>query len=252
MTEVIGLASGYCTFTFSVKTVKEALLPIYQNQSIEAFYGAQSFQIFAPIRALLFSSGSADSDVEDSFVHNFIANLFENVFRSDGSLESCCTMKFPKLTQTYQYKSDYVLFVTHRLDLACAEVKSLTGNHTFPKSDLVKIGQEMRWMINKLVREGVNKPMVGGVQISGFKMYTYKMDIISTAAYRLVELGNSQRYLLKNVNLTTAREAKERLRQKSQNVPSNPNLPLSRLRDNDFSLIKNQKKECCNVRLFIF
>ncbi|KAI7855917.1 hypothetical protein BDC45DRAFT_80354 [Circinella umbellata] len=58
-----------------------------------------------------------------------------------------------KTTITYApFKPDYVIFITkrsNRLDLTCAEAKSRINNHVFPKSDLVKPGQEMRWMVNK-------------------------------------------------------------------------------------------------------
>lgn len=61
----------------------------------------------------------------------------------------------------------------------------------FPKSDLVKIAQEMKWMLNKLVREGVEMLVVGGVLITGFTMYTFKMELIDASIYRMVQLSKT-------------------------------------------------------------
>lgn len=49
----------------------------------------------------------------------------------------------------------------------------------------------MRWMLNKLVQEGVGRPVVGGILISGFHMQTYKMELIDVGVYRMVELSET-------------------------------------------------------------
>lgn len=92
------------------------------------------------------------------------------------------------------FKPDYVVFVkqrSQRFDLTCAEAKSPTNTAVFPKSDLVKISQEMKWMANKLIREGVEMPVVGGVLAVGFNMFTYKMELIDAGIYRMVELSKT-------------------------------------------------------------
>lgn len=96
-----------------------------------------------------------------------------------------------------EFKPDYVLFVlqrSQRLDLTCVEAKSPSNRSVFPKSDLVKIGQEMRWMYNKLVVEGVQNPVVGDILISGYDMFTFKMDMIDDSVYRLTELSKTLIY----------------------------------------------------------
>lgn len=92
------------------------------------------------------------------------------------------------------FKPDYAIFVKQRslrLDLSCAEAKSPVNTAVFPKSDLIKIAQEMKWMLNKLVREGVETPVVGGVLITGFTMYTFKMELIDASIYRMVQLSKT-------------------------------------------------------------
>ncbi|CAO3636373.1 unnamed protein product [Mucor fragilis] len=131
----------------------------------------------------------------------------------------------------------------------------------FPKSDLVKIAQEMKWMLNKLVREGVEMLVVGGVLITGFTMYTFKMELIDASIYRMVQLSKtllfrnlqglvllptivSNLLQLKNITLTTANKTKDRLVKKAKGIAPEYNPPsLSWLQDAEFSLFKRKKKE---------
>ncbi|KAG2202175.1 hypothetical protein INT46_007690, partial [Mucor plumbeus] len=216
--------------------------------------------------ALLFSNGTPDSDLEDSFMHNFIATLFEDIFMLDTILESKWAngqlSGKRKCDDGTHFKPDYVIFITqrsHRLDLSCAEAKSPINNRIiFPKSDLVKLGQEMRWMLNKLVREGVGKPVVGGILVTGFQTQTYKMELIDIGVYRMVELSKtlffrniheltliptivSNLLQLKHVILTTAKKANDRLCSKSKGIPPRHDPPVSWLRDTDIDLVKRQK-----------
>lgn len=78
-----------------------------------------------------------------------------------------------------------------RLDLTIAEAKSPNNRSAFPKSDLVKLGQEMRWALNKLIREGVQNPVVGGVLLCGFDMYTFKIELPYPNKYIMTELSKT-------------------------------------------------------------
>ena len=62
----------------------------------------------------------------------------------------------------------------------------------------MNLGQEMRWMINRLVAEDVHWPVVGGILISGFDMAIYKMQVTNPSTYLMVEL--SQVSLFKNMS----------------------------------------------------
>lgn len=74
-----------------------------------------------------------------------------------------------------------------RLDFSCAEAKPPLNSNTFPKSDLVKIDQEMRWMIIKITREEAEMSVVGGVLIAGFEMYILKMELVVDDIYCMVQ-----------------------------------------------------------------
>lgn len=49
----------------------------------------------------------------------------------------------------------------------------------------------MKWMLNKIIREGVEMPVVGGVFVTGFNMYTFKMELIDAGIYRMVQLSKT-------------------------------------------------------------
>lgn len=94
-----------------------------------------------------------------------------------------------------KYKPDFVIFVNHsqdRYDVGVSEIKSphRKGVNTIVESDQVKIGKEMASMINYLVMEGVNHPVVGVILLEGYKMKTYKMDLQYPKIYRMIELSS--------------------------------------------------------------
>lgn len=97
--------------------------------------------------------------------------------------------------EEYHFKPDYAIFVKQRslrLDLSCAKAKSPVNTAMFLESDLVEIAQEMKWMRRKLVKEGVERPVVGGVLITGFTMYTFKMELIDASIiYKMVQLNQT-------------------------------------------------------------
>ncbi|KAI9365691.1 hypothetical protein BD770DRAFT_438926 [Pilaira anomala] len=119
----------------------------------------------------------------------------------------------------------------------------------------MKLGQEMRWMMNWLVCKGVAKPVVGSILVSGFRILTYKMDLTDNDIYQMVQLGDvslfknikkltllptivSNLLQLKNVILKTVKKASKRLCDKAKGATLTNNHPVFWTRDNDFDLIK--------------
>ncbi|CEP13917.1 hypothetical protein [Parasitella parasitica] len=99
------------------------------------------------------------NNVEDEPTDLIIANILHRA--ANGQIGG---KKKSDDEEPHEFKPDYVLFVTQRshcLDLiTSAEAKSPSNRAVFPKSDLVRTGQEMRWMFTKLVRERVQNPVV--------------------------------------------------------------------------------------------
>jgi hypothetical protein len=88
-----------------------------------------------------------------------------------------------------------VVFVQHskdRYDIGVSEIKSPFNPNCINngESDLVKIGKEMAWMLNALIREGVEQPVVCGILLRGLNMTTFKMDLSYPQTYRLIELSS--------------------------------------------------------------
>ncbi|KAI8890581.1 hypothetical protein K501DRAFT_168684 [Backusella circina FSU 941] len=143
--------------------------------------------------ALIMTDNPPNNNVEDSYAHNIISALFDSVFRSDPILSYQWANGF--LRKSSQYKPDFVVFVQHskdRYDIGVSEIKSPSNSNCNNNgvSDTVKIGKEMAWMLNTLIREGVEQPVVCGILLRGLIMTTFKMNLLYPQTYRLIELSS--------------------------------------------------------------
>ena len=64
------------------------------------------------------------------------------------------------------------------------------GGKDIMESDLVKIGNEMRFMVNRLVKLGVESPVVGGILANKNTLSTYKFEIKGAEVYSMVQLSS--------------------------------------------------------------
>ncbi|CEP12192.1 hypothetical protein [Parasitella parasitica] len=118
------------------------------------------------------------------------------------------------------------------------------ANGNAVESDIVKIGKQMAWMLNMLIRQGVSHPVVGGILLEGFKMTTYKMDLQYPRTYRMIELASHSLFdnlqdisslpsiissviQLKNIIKKTAIKAKKVALEKAEGVRPENSLSLS-------------------------
>ncbi|KAI8141563.1 hypothetical protein BJV82DRAFT_169096 [Fennellomyces sp. T-0311] len=74
-----------------------------------------------------------------------------------------------------------------RFDLLAVEIKPPESNKG--EDDKRKIARELHLMINALVDNGVESPIVCGISVDGFKCATYQMDLKYDGIYRLTELS---------------------------------------------------------------
>ncbi|CAO3610145.1 unnamed protein product [Mucor hiemalis] len=138
------------------------------------------------------SNRTPNIKLEDSYVHAIISIILESVFQPDPIWSYQWANGY--LNESSIYKPDFLLFVNHskeRYNLLISEVKppsNANGNAT--ESDMVKLGKQMAWMLNMLIRQGVSHPVVGGILLEGFKMTTYKMDLQYPRTYRMIELAS--------------------------------------------------------------
>lgn len=94
-----------------------------------------------------------------------------------------------------QYKPDFVVFLQHskeNYDIGVSEVKPAFNSNSSNngESNKVKIGKEMAWILNSLVREGVEEPVVCGILVKGLTMTTFKMDLSHHQTYRMIEFSS--------------------------------------------------------------
>lgn len=69
-----------------------------------------------------------------------------------------------------------------------AEFKRSDQN-SYVESDLIKLGKQMKFTMNKLVSDGVAKPKVCGVHCEGNNLHTYVMDLASPKVYRMINVA---------------------------------------------------------------
>ncbi|KAG0179965.1 hypothetical protein DFQ29_001442, partial [Apophysomyces sp. BC1021] len=90
-----------------------------------------------------------------------------------------------------KFKPDYVAYVQkwrNRYDVLVAEFKPINRRNNRPPSDLVKLGQQMKIMINSIVKADISSPVVCGILVEGYQCSTYKMDLPFPGVYRMVKL----------------------------------------------------------------
>ena len=76
-------------------------------------------------------------------------------------------------------------------DFLISEVKLPSNtNGNAVESDTIKVGKQMALMLNKLIRQDVSYPVVGGILLEGLKMITFKMDLKYPKSYRMIELAS--------------------------------------------------------------
>ncbi|ORY99348.1 hypothetical protein BCR43DRAFT_226812 [Syncephalastrum racemosum] len=91
-------------------------------------------------------------------------------------------------------KPDFVVYVqpsnAHH-DIMVGEVKPPNASISQAESDLVKIGKELRLMLNRLILLGTPDPVVCGILVEGFNMTTFTMDLPAPQLYRMQMLAQT-------------------------------------------------------------
>jgi hypothetical protein len=58
------------------------------------------------------------------------------------------------------------------------------------ESDLVKTDKELVWMLNVLIRNGVQNPVVCAIQLKGCNMKTFKMGLKYHRTYHMIKMSS--------------------------------------------------------------
>ncbi|GAA5810219.1 hypothetical protein MFLAVUS_003638 [Mucor flavus] len=100
-------------------------------------------------------------NVEDTFVHTVFKLIF-GIKNSENGHVSCI-----------------------RHDITIAEVKPTCASSERLPSDLVKLGQQMKVMLDNVVNYRVGSPKVCGILVEGKNCSLYKMDIVRPNPVRI-------------------------------------------------------------------
>ncbi|KAI8087863.1 uncharacterized protein B0P05DRAFT_530450 [Gilbertella persicaria] len=73
-------------------------------------------------------------------------------------------------------------------ELFIAEVKFPLRNRN--SNDFVKLDLTMKQMLDKLVKSGLDSPVVAGLHVDGFNCYIYEMELNHKAVYKMLEVGS--------------------------------------------------------------
>ncbi|KAI8081810.1 uncharacterized protein B0P05DRAFT_447289, partial [Gilbertella persicaria] len=128
-------------------------------------------------------------DNEDTFIHNCLHNLLASIFSCDKCFIQEWANKSLESSSTYQ--PDWcasVKFWKNKYNIIATEAKSKANQNRGIISDYVKLGRELKLMLEKLIYSGVNEPEVYGLLLKGGVLEIYMMDIKVDGIYRFVEI----------------------------------------------------------------
>ncbi|CAO3651166.1 unnamed protein product [Cunninghamella echinulata] len=154
-----------------------------------------------------FQHWNYDCFLECNFINQHITPFMVNIFEKNSLLmgkqgESYVSRNINNEDDnTATLMADYTIFYQSNLnknfDLFVVEVKPIgksCGSQV--QSDLVKLGKEMKRMVDFLVAEDIDQITVCGMLVKGIECSTYKMDLEYDGMYRMVQLGGF--HLLRN------------------------------------------------------
>ncbi|ORE10872.1 hypothetical protein BCV72DRAFT_198731, partial [Rhizopus microsporus var. microsporus] len=114
---------------------------------------------------------------KDIFVHTVFSYAIKSVFGAEEILKHQWANR--RLSQQNEenlvkLKPGYAAYIkirNTRYDIAIAEVKPTSNRSSKLPSNLVKLGQQMKIMVNNLVNDHVPVPVVCGILVEGKQLY---------------------------------------------------------------------------------
>ncbi|KAI7885887.1 hypothetical protein K492DRAFT_141207 [Lichtheimia hyalospora FSU 10163] len=139
------------------------------------------------------SNGSMDISLEDTFVHGVVGVLLESVFQPEPLLSyqwANGQLGVKRKRDASKLKPDFIVFGTptsRKFNVGVAEVKppGCANLSNDGESDLVKLGREMQYMLNQLINDCVQNPVVGGTLLQGCNINLQTQLKLSSHIYGL-------------------------------------------------------------------
>jgi hypothetical protein len=136
---------------------------------------------------------NASDTAEDSFVYNYLNAYLDNIF----STERLFYQAWANLTLNSSkdnLKPDWTLYIKpwfKKFEITSCEVKPPGKVGRGDVSDFVKIGLELKGMLDSIVEIGVENASVFGILVEGQSISFYCMNVVGPA-YCLYQLGSPQ------------------------------------------------------------
>ncbi|CAO3641119.1 unnamed protein product [Cunninghamella blakesleeana] len=199
-------SSSSSTITNSTKNAKRTLMQLFLNSSDDHTTNnnekEQSLEMISDILLSFinkFHHWIHYCTIESSFINQHLVPFLENIFEKDhrlkGKLGESFVMNGRNIDNgNASLMADYtVSYSPHAgitFDLLVIEVKPISKNSSSqPQSDLVKLGKEMKRMIDYLADASIENISVCGVLVEGVNCFTYEMDLEYDGIYRMIQLG---------------------------------------------------------------
>ncbi|KAG1544971.1 hypothetical protein G6F49_010936 [Rhizopus delemar] len=147
--------------------------------------------IFFELVPRLTKEVDANETGEDTFIKNYINCFFDNIFSVDNHFYQPWANIILINTNDSQYKPDWFAYVKpwiKKFKLATCEIKPPSKVGRGDISDFVKLGIEIRDMLDEILNIGVDDASVVGILIEGKQVSTYAMNTKS-GVFRMIQLG---------------------------------------------------------------
>ncbi|KAI8342661.1 hypothetical protein BC941DRAFT_448851 [Chlamydoabsidia padenii] len=128
--------------------------------------------------------------IEDTFVHLYFDSLLGDLFSTEEIFyQSWANSTLESSSSTKPDWLNYIRPWYTKIDITTYEVKPPSKQGNSDQSDFVKLGLEMRRMVNKMLDViKVEDAMVFGILVEGYHVTTYAMDL-KAEVYRMMQLG---------------------------------------------------------------
>ncbi|KAF7720725.1 hypothetical protein EC973_006240 [Apophysomyces ossiformis] len=189
------LAAKEYTSPMEVKRACADVLSVAREKDDITFLAASTMFNWLP--RLPFTPPSDPPTVEDTFVHDYLDAILNDIFGSDPIFVQEWANGYLETSRagTLVFKPDWVAFVKpwfKRFDLGVCEVKPPGAKNAGVFSDYVKLGFEMKEMLNSLIKEGLDDARVCGFLVKGYNIDTYVMDLQHPPIYRMTLLSSTR------------------------------------------------------------
>ncbi|KAI9270467.1 hypothetical protein BDA99DRAFT_416573, partial [Phascolomyces articulosus] len=141
----------------------------------------------------IFASWTANCTLESSFQKQHLTVFLDHVFNSNQGIkvrEGETHLIDNPSSLMADYIGSYTSTTDETFDLLAVEVKppQKSSNHQL-QSDYVKVGKEMKEMVDRLVKKGISNPITCGILVEGYEMRTYSLQLVADGVYLMIEHG---------------------------------------------------------------